>query len=79
LLTAFQLLKGITGADRPARLKGRMAEEIPPYRGALADCERVPGAARPGTKPARQDLLALTGKRKRRIAPHRQEPMLVLD
>jgi hypothetical protein len=42
-----------------------MAEAIPLYRGALADCERKLGADHPDTNAAREALAALTSEQKR--------------
>lgn len=64
----------VLGADHPDTLKGRMAEAIPLYRGALADCERVRGTDHPDTNAARGALAALTvePKRHRRINRHKR-------
>jgi hypothetical protein len=43
-----------------------MAETIPLYRGALADCERVRGDDHPDTRAARHELAALTGEPEKR-------------
>jgi tetratricopeptide (TPR) repeat protein len=56
LITVFPLFEWALGADHPNTLKGRMAEAIPLYRGALADCERVRGTDHPSTLRARNNL-----------------------
>jgi tetratricopeptide (TPR) repeat protein len=56
LITFFSLFEWVPGADRPHTLKGRMAEAIPLYRGALADCERVRGTDHRSTLRARNNL-----------------------
>jgi hypothetical protein len=65
LITIFPLFEWVLGADHPNTLKGRMAEAIPLYRGALADCERMLGAGHPDTNAAREDLAAVAGEPKR--------------
>ena len=52
----FTLLEWIPGADHPNNLKERMAEAIPLYRGALADCEWVRGTDHPDTLRSRNNL-----------------------
>jgi hypothetical protein len=57
LITIFApLFEWVLGADHPNTLKGRMAEAIPLYRGALADCERVRGTDHPDTLTTRNNL-----------------------
>ena len=56
MITFFTLFEWVSGADHPNTLKGRMAEAIPLYRGALADCERVRGTDHPSTLRARNNL-----------------------
>ena len=56
MITIFPLFKWVLGADHPNTLKGRMAEAIPLYRGALADCERVRGTDHPSTLRSRNNL-----------------------
>jgi hypothetical protein len=56
LITVFPLFEWVPGADRRNTLKGRMAESIPLYRGALADCERVRGTDHPSTLRSRNNL-----------------------
>ena len=71
MITFFPLLEWVSGADHPNTLKERMAEPIPLYRGALADCERVLGARHPDTLATRNNLAMAyraagrTGKPKR--------------
>ncbi len=57
MITIFPLFEWVLGADQPnTSLKSRMAQAIPLYRGALADCERVRGADHPSTLRARNNL-----------------------
>lgn len=57
MITIFApLFEWVLGADHPNTLKGRMAEAIPLYRGALADCERVRGTDHPDTLTTRNNL-----------------------
>ena len=56
MIVYFPLLEWMQDTDRPNTLKGRMAEAIPLYRGALADCERVRGTDHPSTLRARNNL-----------------------
>ncbi len=56
MITFFPLFEWVRGADQPSTLKGRMAEAVPLYRGALADCERVRGTDHPSTLRARNNL-----------------------
>jgi tetratricopeptide (TPR) repeat protein len=56
LITFFPPFEWVWGAGRPSTLKARMAEAVPLYRGALADCERVRGADHPSTLRARNNL-----------------------
>ena len=56
MITFFPLLEWVSGADHPNTLKERMAEPIPLYRGALADCERVRGTDHPSTLRSRNNL-----------------------
>jgi hypothetical protein len=56
LITFFTLFEWVPGADHPNTLKERMAEAIPMYRGALADCERVRGTDHPSTLKSRNNL-----------------------
>ena len=71
MITFFPLLEWVSGADHPNTLKERMAEPIPLYRGALADCERVRGTDHPSTLRSRNNLAMAyraagrTGKPKR--------------
>jgi tetratricopeptide (TPR) repeat protein len=57
LITIFApLFEWVMGADQPNTPKGQMAEAIPLYRGALADCERVRGTDHPSTLRSRNNL-----------------------
>jgi tetratricopeptide (TPR) repeat protein len=56
LITLFPLFEWVQAPGRPDTLKERMAEAIPMYRGALADCERVRGAEHRSTLRARNNL-----------------------
>ena len=56
MITILPLLEWVPGADRQNTLKSRMAEAIPLYRGALADCERVRGTDHPSTLRSRNNL-----------------------
>ena len=57
MITIFApLFEWVLGAGHPNTLKGRMAEAIPLYRGALADCERVRGTDHPDTLTTRNNL-----------------------
>ncbi len=56
MITIFPLFEWGPGAGRPNSLKGRMAESIPLYRGALAECERVRGTDHPSTLKSRNNL-----------------------
>jgi len=57
LITVFSpLFEWMQDTGHPDTLKGRMAEAIPQYRGALADCERVRGADHPDTLRWRNNL-----------------------
>ena len=56
MITFFPLFEWVRGDVRPSTLKERMAEAIPLYRGALADCERVRGTDHPSTLKARNNL-----------------------
>ena len=56
MITFFPLFEWVRGADHRNTLKGRMAEAVPLYRGALADCERVRGTDHPSTLRARNNL-----------------------
>jgi hypothetical protein len=57
LITIFApLFERVPGDDHPNTLKGRTAEAIPLYRGALADCERVRGTDHPDTLRWRNNL-----------------------
>ena len=56
MITIWAPLLEWAGADRPNTLKGRMAEAIPLYRGALADSERVRGTDHPDTLRSRNNL-----------------------
>jgi tetratricopeptide (TPR) repeat protein len=56
LITIFPMLEWVPDADHRNTLKGRMAEAIPLYRGALADCERVRGSDHPSTLRSRNNL-----------------------
>jgi hypothetical protein len=56
LITVFPLFEWVPRADHPNTLKGRMAQSIPLYRGALADCERVRGTDHPDTLRSRNNL-----------------------
>ena len=57
MITVFSpLFEWMQDTGHPDTLKGRMAEAIPQYRGALADCERVRGADHPDTLRWRNNL-----------------------
>ena len=56
MITYFPLFEWMPDTDRPDTLKRRMAEAIPLYKGALADCERVRGTDHPSTLRARNNL-----------------------
>ncbi len=57
LITIFApLFEWVPGADHPDTKAARMAEAIPLYRGALADCERVRGIDHPSTLRWRNNL-----------------------
>jgi tetratricopeptide (TPR) repeat protein len=57
LITIVPLFEWVPGVHhRPDTLKERMAEAIPLYRGALADCERVRGTDHPSTLRSRNNL-----------------------
>ena len=56
MITIFPLFEWVLGTNHPNTLKGRMAEAIPLYRGALADCERVRGTDHPSTLRSRNNL-----------------------
>jgi hypothetical protein len=56
LITIFPLFEWVLGDDHSNTFKGRMAEAIPRYRGALADCERMRGADHPSTLRWRNNL-----------------------
>ena len=56
MITFFPLLEWMQDGDHPDTRKGRMAEAIPLYRGALADCERVRGINHPSTLRSRNNL-----------------------
>ena len=56
MITIFPLFEWVLGTNHPNTLKGRMAEAIPLYRGALADCERVRGTDHPETLTTRNNL-----------------------
>ena len=57
MITIFApLFEWVLGADHPDTKAARMAEAIPLYRGALADCERVRGTDHPSTLRSRNNL-----------------------
>ncbi len=57
MITIFApLFEWVPGADHPDTKAARMAEAIPLYRGALADCERVRGIDHPSTLRWRNNL-----------------------
>jgi Tetratricopeptide repeat len=56
VITVFPLLEWVPDDDRSDTKAARMAEAIPLYRGALADCERVRGTDHPSTLRSRNNL-----------------------
>ncbi len=56
MITVFSWFEWGPGPGHPDTLKGRMAQAIPLYRGALADCERVRGADHPDSLRSRNNL-----------------------
>ena len=56
MVTFFPLFEWVLGDGHANTLKGRMAEAIPLYRSALADCERVRGTDHPSTLKSRNNL-----------------------